>query len=687
MDISQLLTVVVAGGVSIKYFFKLFEKPIADEAEKDKKSMVPRKSNDSYVEELEKKDSVNQHEDESIIDVTDQVYEIKFDDNLSSTADERKLEGKEERLKKYQGSGDRKHDIESLSKIIYRSDEIKKEISLKNHSKIKVPHWKHQYVYSHEEIYDASDEQKEFYEKFKNRFLNGEYIDLEGNSNYCFILLFDLFDEYQNHKDLLKMESQLNNLGQNYSVTAPYARSLLQSRIKNPYLGIQSSSLNTSYEYPDYRLGSKYKKILDLSIAEIELLNSIWRTNNSFLDIEFCLIETLKLYIAVIRKLKDVYKEEGKTIEERFLEIGDLIATKHHKYRKGSQNYKYTIRLVEGIVFHNIFKHCESFLRECYGHKRGIDVRLNYKEVIIQTEYELTVTSKVSKILETLSSKVSEPTEAAEIELNIQSVNRWKDKFNHIKEVCGNDTQEFLKSVSLLEKLNKKNPSLKNLLLEISKFLSKQSKELSLAYYIKYLYYFSDSKGLEDKDFIQSLHKSLFKTAEQLDDFKKIVNDLIKDRDLDKALNAADKFYEIKRKKIELNKLSIQAAKQQHSETVNLLSEYLKEDDHESATSQEIPKEILKEDIVQGNNSTFVSDISFNEIQAALVGLFEKNNFSIPRSDLEIFARSNSVFESRIIESINEACYDILDDVLIEEEDDFYTMSQSYFNKIQKNDR
>lgn len=717
MDISQLLTLVVAGGVSIKYFFKLLEKPIADEVKKDKKIMVPRKSNDLYVNGLEKKDSVNQLQDESIIDVTDQGYEIKFDENLISIVDEKNPEGEEERLKKYHGSGDRKHNIESLSKIIHRSDKIKKEVSLKNHkgaivnqllhkldslkkatptnqrvvrkgdslqpnNKIKVPHWQHQYVYSYEEIYDASSEQRAFYKKFKDKFLNGEHVDLDGNSNYCFILLFDLFNDYQDHKDLIRLENQLNDLCQNYPKTTPYAKSLLARQMGSPHLHIQ----NSYYEYQDYRLGTRYKEKLNLSSNEVENLNSIWSASNNFLNIEFCLLETVKIYIAVISGLKEHCIKEDKSIDDYLSEVADLIATKHFRYKNPSRIYQHHIESIMGQIYLNIFKHCENAIRELYGHKRKLDINTNYKPVA-QEGFETKVVSKVIDLLKTLTSEVSKPDEATEIELNSQNPNRWKDKFNYSKEVYEKDPQEFLKLVSLLEKLNKENPSLGNLFLEVSKFLLKRRNNLSLSYYIKYLYQSSRVKGFDDKKFVQSIHKSLFKNAQQLDDFNKIVNDLIKDKDLDKALNAAEKFYEIKRKKIELNKLSIKAAKHQHSETVSLLSEYLKEDDHESAFSQEMPKEILKENIVQGSNLNFISDISFNEIQAALVELFEKNNFSVPRNDLEMFARSNSVFESRIIESINEACYDILDDVLIEEEDNFYTMSQSYFNKIKKNDR
>jgi hypothetical protein len=62
--------------------------------------------------------------------------------------------------------------------------------------------------------------------------------------------------------------------------------------------------------------------------------------------------------------------------------------------------------------------------------------------------------------------------------------------------------------------------------------------------------------------------------------------------------------------------------------------------------------------------------------------LFSKNNFSILQSEIEDFAKSKGVFKNQVIESINESCYEVLDDVLIEEEDDYYTIIPEYFQKI-----
>jgi hypothetical protein len=145
----------------------------------------------------------------------------------------------------------------------------------------------------------------------------------------------------------------------------------------------------------------------------------------------------------------------------------------------------------------------------------------------------------------------------------------------------------------------------------------------------------------------------------------------------------------VKRKKIQLDTTSIKEVQQQHSGTVELLNEYLKddfEDENNSIKSQEINNEEIKIEITQKSEETshsaFVSDLTFSPIHISALELFSKSNFSIPQSDLEIFAKSKGIFKNQLIESINETCYDFLDDVLIEEEDDYYTINTNYFQRI-----
>jgi len=593
--------------------------------------------------------STSNYSDDSIIDVTDQSYRINSNNNL----------------KKY-SSG--------------------------------VPYWAHHYVYSYSEINSASSEQKKFYAIFKNSFLNGEYFDLEGNTNYTFILLFDLLIEFDNHKNISKLESQLKILGQCYPKTKSYGISFLIEKMEanGDSDGVSRLRAEDRYSYQNYntdydywRLGSKYKTKLKLNDEEVKLLNKLWYPSNNFCSVEYCCVEILKLYITLIEELKASYIAEGTTIDAQFLAVADVIARKHFKYKNGSQNYKYCIETTTNEFYSHIFKHCENAVREYYGHKRKINTDTYYTTAEAKTEFETKIISKVSGLLPVLISKVSQPDEATDIELYSQNTNRWKIKFEELTTNYNDKPKEFIDSIVTLGLLNKKNPSIENIFFEASKFIAKYDKESALSLYVHYLYHDLKSATFDNKQLTKTIQKNLFKTNEQLRDFEKIVSELIKDKDLEKAIKNVPKVYELKRKKIQLDTASIKEVQQQHSGTVELLNEYLKddfEDENNSIKSQEINNEEIKIEITQKSEDTahsaFVSDLSFSPIHISALELFSKSNFSVLQSELEAFAKSNGVFKNQLIESINEACYDLLDDVLIEEEEDYYTINTNYFQRI-----
>ena len=602
--------------------------------------------------------STKSYNNDSIIDVTDQSYRINSTNNL----------------KKY-GSG--------------------------------VPYWAHHYVYSYSEINSASDEQKKFYNIFKINFLNDEYFDLEGNTNYAFILLFDLLNEYDNHKDISKLESQLKNLGQCYPKTKSYGISFLiekmeldgysddvtRLREENRYnYHYYNNTQSTDYDTFNWR--NKYKTKLNLDKEQEKLLNRIWYPNNNFSNIEFCSTEIIKLYIAVVTALKAKYESEGTTIEKEFTFVADVIARKHFNYRSVSQNYKYSIESTTNTFYSNIFKYCENAVRESYGHKRKLNTDTYYTNEEAKSEYESKIITKVIELLPALISKITPPDEATEIELNSQTTSRWKIKFEELTANYKNNPNKFIDSIIDLGKLNKKNPSIENIFFEASKFIAKYDKVSALTLYIHYLYHDLKSSTFDNKQLTKTIQKTLFKTNEQLHDFEMIVSELIKDKDLDKALKAVPKIYEVKRKKIQLDRTTIKEVQQQHSGTVELLNEYLRdefEDENTSIQSQEISSDEIKIDITrkkeESNQSGFLSELSLNPTHISVLELFSKNNFSMPQIEIEEFAKSKGVFKNQLIESINEACYEVLDDVLIEEEDDYYTIIPEYFQKIQRNDR
>lgn len=94
----------------------------------------------------------------------------------------------------------------------------------------KVPYWEHSYVYSASYLENANQVQKQFYNYFKEEFLKGHYLNIENNSNYAFVLMFDLCDDYKTHKDYDLLKLQLDKLAENYPVTARYtSKTLLNS--------------------------------------------------------------------------------------------------------------------------------------------------------------------------------------------------------------------------------------------------------------------------------------------------------------------------------------------------------------------------------------------------------------------------------------------------------------------------
>ncbi len=569
-----------------------------------------------------------------------------------------------------------------------------------------VPAWKHQYVYSFLEINNATSEQLKFYNYFKYRFLKGQYIDLKGNTNYAFILLFDLLDAYVKHKNLLQVEKQLEELGRYYPKTKSYAEYYLNkiAKEKNYYQNTQKPHFQEDFQnhkYPysytnhDYwKLGAKYKDKLNLKDEEVKLLNKLWYPSNNFCSVEFCCMEILKLYIATIADLKSKYIQEGSTLDAQFLAVADVIARKHFKYRAGSTNYKYSIDTITNEVYSNIFKHCENAVREHYGHKRKINTDTYYTAAEEKVGFETKIMSKVLEILPTLVSKIAPPDELTEIELNSQNTNRWKIKFEELTANNKDNTKQFVESIVALGNQNKKNPSIENIFFEASKFISKHDKETALTLYVYYLYHDLKSASFDNKKLTKTIQKNLFKSNEQLHEFEIIVSELVKGKDLERALQSVSKIYAVKRKKIQLDTASIKEVQQQHSGTVELLNEYLKdeyEDESNSIKTQEINSEEVKIEITQKTNevhhSIYVGDIAFTQIHTTALDVFAKSNFSVSQLEFETFAKSKGVFKNQLIESINEICYENLDDILIEEEDEYYTINPTYYQRLLVNDR
>ncbi len=81
--------------------------------------------------------------------------------------------------------------------------------------------WDPGYIYSFDELNHANNDQKKFYLYFKEQFSVQEFIDLESNNSYAFILMFDLLKSFResNNKEF---ENSLIQLASHYPITESY---------------------------------------------------------------------------------------------------------------------------------------------------------------------------------------------------------------------------------------------------------------------------------------------------------------------------------------------------------------------------------------------------------------------------------------------------------------------------------
>jgi hypothetical protein len=545
---------------------------------------------------------------------------------------------------------------------------------------ISVPYWGHRYVYSCDEIEQATPEQKCFYYRFRDSFLNDKFLDLQGNMNYAFVLLFDLLRMYGNRADVAKLENRIKALGQHYPRTRSYGVRFLIEQMEKTGNYTEAERIKDE-EYNFWKLGSKYRAKLNLTAEQSRLLNNLSYSANKFSAIECCMTETIKLYLAVIDALKNKYMQEGDTFES----ILEKIAVETVKQQSGHLYSPQVNRwLTDKTIYEvhsNIFKYCENATREFYGYKRKTGCA-TYPEQA-QIIYETKIIAAISEVLPALLAKIPQADEETEIKLNTFNTTRWKNKFEALTENYSGNSKDFANAAVSLGKLNGKNPSAKMILFEAAKFMVKHDKETSVSLYLRYMHENLNSTEFKNRQLPKSMWKTLFETGEQQDEFTTVANRLIQDRDLGKALRDVPGIYAAKRKKIRIDAGLVEKVQNQHSETVELLNEYLNDEEENSTNEKTTAVPVRRETPETAQyHSIYADNISFTEIQTEMLEMFAKNNFTVSQFEIEAFAKSKGVFKNQLIESINEMCYEHLDDVLIEENVECYLINPDYHQAI-----
>ncbi len=450
---------------------------------------------------------------------------------------------------------------------------------------------------------------------------------------------------------------------------------------------------NKSYDHEDnsYKLGSKYRKKMTLSDGKCKLLDRLTFNNNVFNEIEYCRVQILKQFMRLTDFLFEQCQPVNRSYQTVVDELSEIIIVLEYNYKHESLNYKYTFESIQSEIFNHLLKLCENNVRDFYDIKRKINTDFKYTKPEILDKFNKKIILKADAFLENHKHQILDADYRTNLILNETNTNRWKTKFEIVKSDYTNAIA-FEREITRLAEVNIRNPSVDSLYFEASKFISAYNKNSALRLYIHYLDKDLDSQKFDNRKLTKTIQKSLFTTTDQFAEFESIVNEFVQNRNLNSCLEKVKTIYLPKRKKIIIDNEAIEQVKRLDAEIAQKLGEILSEEEENISANISVTEDNSKNiafsiiDTSDDEIIKYIVDLNFNEIQKDILDLFERSSFTILYSEFSEYMRSRQLFVGAAIESINEICFELLDDVLIEEDDEYLTTNQDYFKKLLTHD-
>ena len=206
---------------------------------------------------------------------------------------------------------------------------------------------------------------------------------------------------------------------------------------------------------------------------------------------------------------------------------------------------------------------------------------------------------------------------------------------------------------------------LRSLFYDAHSFMVDHDSAVSLKLYLRYLNVKSSSNTFKYKSITKNHAAKLFINETQKKKFDTIHNQFRQDYDLEKALGGIDELFIRVRRKINLHIESIKEAKAMHNEVAQMLGQYL---DNDEPVNEKQPLVIETDDT--------------SEHKKDLFDLFISHSFRLNRREVNIFVESRGLFRDALIERINDDYYEMFDDLLIEEDGEYYILNEDYYKQL-----
>ncbi|MEZ0454774.1 tellurite resistance TerB C-terminal domain-containing protein [Sphingobacterium thalpophilum] len=468
----------------------------------------------------------------------------------------------------------------------------------------------------------------------------------------------------------------------------------------NPTQDSNLERFENGYSYEDYLLGNRYKEKMRLSKAQVALVNKLTGVSNVFIEVEGCCIETITLFLSCIKKLKATLTKRGTDLKIEIENLSDTARKINKETRDGEwlfQDYygpNHVNDYFTKQVYYTIFKRAENLVREQWKHKRKISADFIQYFKGLSDIFERRIGTDVNLILENLRPSIKDPDKPTEIELNRLNVRRWMFKFDAIKNGSNNENiADFVRQVHKLFEDNQQNPSAENIYYEACKVAYPIDKHEAIRLYLHYVNADLLSDKIDGKELTKTIYKALFKNDQHEQAFNDIIRQLKEDRDLTAAIEKVDLIYAPVRKKIELNIETIKMVQQQDKNTVELLNNYLQDEEelvekptivYSTRTEKPtIDKETFEAEPDPAN--LFIDEIDLALHHREIIVEFTRSEFTLTQEQISNYCAAKGLRSGPIINDINERCYELLDDNLIEERDDEYLdMNEDYYKMIVK---
>ncbi|GHT40503.1 hypothetical protein FACS189437_06180 [Bacteroidia bacterium] len=242
-----------------------------------------------------------------------------------------------------------------------------------------------------------------------------------------------------------------------------------------------------------------------------------------------------------------------------------------------------------------------------------------------------------------------------------QRVDDWRSKYAAlIQNFDKQNVETFYNAICKLgDTLSR--PSARTLYFEAHQFLAQRHSYYSLLIYLQYLHVKTPSASFRHRKVSDALKKIGFQNKMQETKFTRICDRLKENKNLTQAIDETNLLFRLTRREIQLDAAAIEEADRAQSQVAELLGKYLEDE-------KEIPLSL--------------SPVNNNE--TGLFQLFEQNNFVLNKKEIDTFASERGVFRDSLIQQINETYYDEVEDMLIEDETDHYTLNKIYYEQIRK---